>query len=255
MSFDWWTLGLQIVNFLVLVWLLHRFLYKPVRAVMKQRQELAEQALAQADASRREAVDEKAKYDAELTGFQQQQNDLIAKARDDATKQAAIIAETAQKKADALIADAKQTAERQRSETEAAMRGDLADLAVDLAKNILTQTGAGSLNAAFLARIMDELDTRPEKDLDEMRRDVADPQAKVTVVTADELSQAEQAAWVEALRQKLAVPGTPAFSVDPAIVGGAELRLPHAAIRFTWADQIQQAAGLLKDDQDEQAAQ
>ena len=30
MRFDWWTLALQTVNFAVLVWLLHRFLYRPV---------------------------------------------------------------------------------------------------------------------------------------------------------------------------------------------------------------------------------
>ena len=42
MRFDWWTLALQTVNFAVLVWLLHRFLYKPVlRAIDARRAELS----------------------------------------------------------------------------------------------------------------------------------------------------------------------------------------------------------------------
>ena len=32
MQLDWWTIGLQTVNFTVLIWLLNRFLYKPVLA-------------------------------------------------------------------------------------------------------------------------------------------------------------------------------------------------------------------------------
>ena len=37
MHLDWWTIGLQTVNFAVLVWLLHRFLYKPVLGVIDAR--------------------------------------------------------------------------------------------------------------------------------------------------------------------------------------------------------------------------
>ena len=49
MSFDWWTFGLQVINFLVLVWLLQRFLYKPVRRIIEQRRELAGKALSEAE--------------------------------------------------------------------------------------------------------------------------------------------------------------------------------------------------------------
>ena len=42
MLIDWFTVGAQIVNFLVLVWLLRRYLYRPVLAAIDAReQELA----------------------------------------------------------------------------------------------------------------------------------------------------------------------------------------------------------------------
>ncbi|PPC85052.1 MAG: ATPase, partial [Methylocystis sp.] len=44
MRFDWWTLGLQTVNFAVLVWLLHRLLYRPVlRMIDARRAEMEKQ--------------------------------------------------------------------------------------------------------------------------------------------------------------------------------------------------------------------
>ena len=41
MKIDWWTLGLQAVNVLILVWLLSRFLFKPVAAIIAERQQAA----------------------------------------------------------------------------------------------------------------------------------------------------------------------------------------------------------------------
>ena len=37
MHLDWWTIGLQTVNFAILVWLLQRFLYKPVLRMIDAR--------------------------------------------------------------------------------------------------------------------------------------------------------------------------------------------------------------------------
>jgi F-type H+-transporting ATPase subunit b len=55
MTIDWWTLGLQTVNVLVLVWILARFLFKPVAKIIAERQEAAQDALDEAEAARAEA--------------------------------------------------------------------------------------------------------------------------------------------------------------------------------------------------------
>lgn len=58
MQIDWLTVAAQIVNFLVLVWLLQRFLYKPITNAMRRREERIEQRLAEARAARQEADDQ-----------------------------------------------------------------------------------------------------------------------------------------------------------------------------------------------------
>ena len=52
MRIDWWTLALQAANFLVLVWLLQHFLYRPVLAIIVERQQQTDGVLAEADATR-----------------------------------------------------------------------------------------------------------------------------------------------------------------------------------------------------------
>jgi F-type H+-transporting ATPase subunit b len=50
MQIDWWTLGLQTVNALVLIWLLAHFLFRPVVDAIAGRQKAAGQLLADAQA-------------------------------------------------------------------------------------------------------------------------------------------------------------------------------------------------------------
>ena len=38
MQIDWWTLGLQTVNALVLIWLLSRFLFRPIASILAERE-------------------------------------------------------------------------------------------------------------------------------------------------------------------------------------------------------------------------
>lgn len=55
MQIDWLTVAAQIINFLVLVWLLKRFLYKPITNAMRRREERIEERLAEAKEAREEA--------------------------------------------------------------------------------------------------------------------------------------------------------------------------------------------------------
>ena len=56
MSIDWWTLGFQTVNVIVLVWLLQRFFWRPVAAMIEQRRSVTAKALAAAKDAQEKAA-------------------------------------------------------------------------------------------------------------------------------------------------------------------------------------------------------
>ncbi|AOH87284.1 hypothetical protein AWL63_24355 (plasmid) [Sphingomonas panacis] len=58
MHIDWWTLALQAINVLILVWLLARFLYRPVMKVIADRQAAADALLSEAQSSKDAALTE-----------------------------------------------------------------------------------------------------------------------------------------------------------------------------------------------------
>ena len=57
MTLDWWTLGIQAVNVTVLIWLLGRFFWRPMAAIIAERRAVAERSLADAQRARAEAAE------------------------------------------------------------------------------------------------------------------------------------------------------------------------------------------------------
>ncbi len=62
MQIDWFTTAAQIVNFLILVWLLKKFLYKPVLNAMERRQQRIAESLREAEERQSQADREKERY-------------------------------------------------------------------------------------------------------------------------------------------------------------------------------------------------
>ncbi len=60
MHIDWSTLALQTINVLILVWILARFLFRPLREIIAQRQAKTDAVLAEAVAARKQAAEAEA---------------------------------------------------------------------------------------------------------------------------------------------------------------------------------------------------
>jgi F-type H+-transporting ATPase subunit b len=63
MSIDWFTFTAQVVNFLILIWLLQRFLYGPILRVMAERQKYIADRFASAEAAQADAAAKQQEYE------------------------------------------------------------------------------------------------------------------------------------------------------------------------------------------------
>lgn len=121
MLIDWFTVGAQIVNFLILVWLLKHFLYKPILDAIDAREKRIAAELADADARRAEAGKERSDYENKNKVFDQQRSSLFGKAADEAN--------TARER---LIDEAKKDAEWMRAGQADALRRDQVQLGSEI---------------------------------------------------------------------------------------------------------------------------
>ena len=86
MLIDWFTVGAQVVNFLILVWLLKRFLYRPILDAIDAREKRIARELADADATKAEAQKERDEFRHKNEAFEQQRTALMNKAAEEARK-------------------------------------------------------------------------------------------------------------------------------------------------------------------------
>lgn len=245
MTIDWWTFFLQTVNFLLLVWLLQHFLYRPVRAVIEKRRELAERALREAQATEKEASEAKSAFETKSTELEKTREASLEKAQESAEADTKKIIAQARKQADGIVAEARKAAEDVRAETVATIKQDIAETAVKIAETILRKTANSDFNEIFLSHVLDEIGGLDKDARARIDADVAANGAAVEVATSMKLTKVERDAWTKALREQLHLKRAPNFTTAPDLLGGAELRFAHATVRFAWSDQLKKAADIL----------
>lgn len=233
MIFDWSTLVLQTVNFAVLAWLLHRFLYKPVLGLIDARRAEVKQQYADAAAAEAKSKAELRDVEAERAG--------LAKEREQALKDAAAQAEElaqhgrarARQEADALIDAARQVIADERVRARAQMRNAALDLGVEIAQRLLAEIPADLRAEAWLERFEQHFAALTQAERDELKN-VSVSEGGLQVITATNLSDQTKAEWDTRLRRALGDHIDSTFDVDPTLVAGAELHFPTTVLRFSW---------------------
>jgi F-type H+-transporting ATPase subunit b len=247
MQIDWWTFGLQAINFLVLVWLLSRFLYQPIRRVIEQRRKLAEEAFAEADKRKAEADKTRQQFEQDRAALARERQETLNQAHEALDRERQRILSEARTKADELLDDARANIAREREQTFAQIRSDIANAAAAIATGLLEQRGAARSGNASIEAICQRIEKLGQEERRRLDADLEDNGGTITVVTATPLASEERQRWVEQLRAKFGERAEPSFVIDSDILGGAELRFPHAVLKFTWAEHLRQATERMRE--------
>jgi F-type H+-transporting ATPase subunit b len=242
MHLDLWTLALQAINAAVLIWLLARYLFRPVRAMIDQRRQAAEKLLADAEAARIKAAADATEMAQQRQGFAATGERILADAHAQAAADAAAQRAQAAQSITRMRQDAAAELAHERTAMQDVLAGEAADLAVTIARRLLARVPEPAATEALLHDLADRLAKLPESE----RARLAG--AQMEIVTASPLSPAQQAACGTWLGTALA--GTPlrdlTFHDDPALLAGVELRAPHTLIRNHWQADLERIARELR---------
>ena len=234
MKFSWWTFALQVVNFLVLVWLLRRFLFKPVSAIVARRKEEIGRTLADASAERQKATDLRQELAAERAGIEAERQKAREEQREGLAAERARMVEEARAQATEILGQARKRIEEERAVVGEELFARTVQLAGLLAEQLLRDLALPSIEKPFLARVLDYLDRLPEHERAGLGSQLGGNDLLVT--TAHVLGPDEETEWRNQLQKRIANGGSIKFRADPALIAGAEITFPHAVLRFNWRD-------------------
>lgn len=238
MHFDPWTFALQAANFLVLIWLLHRFLYRPVLDVIAARQAAAAKLTADLAAQSKAAEALRRDLDAQRAAIGQQRDAALAEARDDAAAERQALLAAARSDADAVRAASQTSFEQERAELVSSLGRDAARLAVSIVRRLLNEPPAAAVQDAMLQLVCDDIGRLPDDARQHIRERIAGDERAPDVVTAAPLDAKSQRSFSERLAKALGAPARPTFRVDPDLLAGVEVRFPFTILRRSWSDDL-----------------
>jgi F-type H+-transporting ATPase subunit b len=238
MLIDWFTVGAQVINFLILVWLLKRFLYHPILNALDAREERIAKELADADAKKTEAQKERDEFQHKNEEFDQQRADLLSKATEEAKVERRRLLEEARQKADALNAKRQETLRNDAKNLNQAISRRTQQEVFAIARKTLTDlstTGLEERMVDVLIRRLGEMNEQAKKTLGESLKTASEP---ALVRSAFDLPVVQRTAIQNALNETLSTEVRIQFETAPDLISGIEFLSNGQKVAWSIADYL-----------------
>ena len=240
MNFSWWTFALQAANFLILIWLLQRFLFKPVSAIVARRREEIARGMSEAAAEKQSALQAKQELETQKAALEGERQRVIDEYRAQFGSERKKILEEAHAEANEMLEQARKRIAEERGAAVEELFSRAIGVASSLAERLLRELALPSIEQLFLDRVTDYLDRLPAQERASL---VSQPGANtLTVTTAHQLNAREEAQWCEELKKRIGASATITFRADCALIAGTEISFPDAVLRFSWRESLAAAA-------------
>lgn len=235
MLIDWFTISAQILNFLILVGLLKRFLYRPILDALDAREKRVASRLAEAEAKKEEARKERNAF--------QEKNEAFAKERAGLLREAT---EEAQAERQRLLEEARQAAMSLRQQQEEAVREEERALyesisrrtrreVFAIARKALADLAGATLEERMVEVFIRRLRALKEKEKEALLSVLKESSAPVVVRTTVDLSGDQAEATAEAIKEIVGRELKVRFETAPDLISGIELIANGQKVAWTIA--------------------
>ena len=244
MELNWSTFILEIINFLVLIWILKRFLYKPVLDVIARRRAGIEKTLSDASDMHNEAKKLRQEYEGRLTKWdkerQQTRNTLTRELEEERSRQLQALQddlEQARKKEE--VAQLQRQADvMRRNEEKALSQG------ARFAAQLLELGSGPETQSRLVAMALDSLAALPDERVAKLRNNFDSAAESVLVASAYPLPEEQRARISELIDRLLGTAIDLRFEQQSELLAGVRIRIGAWAIAANLRDELKGFAEL-----------
>lgn len=238
MLIDWFTVGAQALNFVILVWLMKRFLYKPILNAIDAREKRIAAELADADAKKKEAQKDRDEFQHRNEEFEKQRATLLGKATDDANAERQRLLDEARKDADKLRAKRQESLRSDANAQNQAIIRRTQEEVFAIARKALLDLATTSLeeriSEVFILRLH-QIDGKAKEGLATAIRTASAP---VLVRSAFEMPAEQRATIQNALNVTFSADIRLKFETAPDLVSGIEITTNGQKLAWSIAEYL-----------------
>jgi len=238
MLIDWFTVGAQVLNFAILVWLMKRFLYKPIIHAIDAREKRITKELADADAKKADAQKESDEFQHKNEEFNQQRASLFSKVTEEAQAERQRLLDEARKTAVALNFKRLETLRTDAHNLNQAISRRTRQEVFAIARKALTDLATTSLEermSEVFTRRLREMDGKVKEGLADALKTASDP---AIVRSAFDLPAEQRTAIQNAVNEIFSAEIHVRFETVPDVISGIELTTNGQKVAWSIADYL-----------------
>lgn len=237
MLIDWFTVAAQALNFLILVWLLRRFLYRPILDAIDAREKRVARQLADAQAKMVEAEKERDDFLAKNADFDRQKSALLEEAAEAAKAEAQKILEEAHRAADTLSAQRRQALMGETRNAIRLVRERAIDEVFAITRKTLRDLADVSLDRRMTEAFLWRLENLQDSERSAIAEAISSSSGPLIIRSAFELPSDQRSAIETAVKKNLSENGV-RFETAPALVAGIELVTSGHKVSWSISDYL-----------------
>ena len=244
MELSWSTFVLELVNFIVLVWILKHFLYEPVLSIIAKRRSDVEKSLSDANAQHEEAEKLKAQYENRLADWateKKEAHSTLAREIDEerARRLSELRAALEQERQKAQAAD-----QRRLEDLHEAAEHEALELGAKFATRLLGQSATPDLQAKLLELLLNEIRSLPPEKVPAFSPADGNAAGKIVVTSAFALSEPQRKQLQDALVKMVHAEAPVEFAEDPELLAGLRISVGSAVLGLNLLDELKGFARL-----------
>lgn len=235
MKFDFWTLLFQIINFVVLLFILKRVLYKPVKEIIEKRRNIIEKNISEAEKIKEEAMEIHARNQQEMEKLKELKRELTDKMKEEVEAEKGVILADADKEAQKLI-EKKQVlfdTEKRRLETE--LKSQALEIVETFCARLLRDISNEDLHRALFTKFKAEIPRLTE----DIKNAYGDNEIKIELLSAYPLSEADMKEIENEFATRMNKKVSFEAVLDADLIGGLRIRALDKVYDASLKGQIQ----------------
>lgn len=240
MQIDWTTFVLEVINFLILLWLLQHFFYRPVLAMLDARREKVQAIRNEADTLRRDAENLKTQYEGRLAEWNAEREQARQNlAQELAQERSRRLAELKRALADEEAKSRARSDAAEAARTAAAGRQAMED-AYGAAALMLQRLATPALTRRIVEVFCEDIDRLPEAERTTLQQAVAAlaEREAVEITSAHPLDELARSALSAALMKAAGRPLAVQFSESAELIGGLRAAVGQCRLDASLADEL-----------------
>lgn len=224
MQIDWFTLVAQIINFLILVGLLMRFLYRPIIRAMDEREERIAARVKDAEAREQEAEDQTRSYREQRRELDNQTQQLLDEAETRAEEHRQQLMARARGEVEQTQATWREAIAREQASFLEELRTRAGDEVCAVAARTLKDLANRELQEHMIEVFLGQIEHLADADRRELTAAIAESGNRVVVTSAFDISADSRDKIARAIRERLVSDGDVQFQIARDLICGIELK-------------------------------